>query len=93
MPACRILAARDVAAERRRAAALDRAHHLQLFQARMAAIGFAPSGPVVAQDVGDLQSAPRHGRRYGVVERFRRAGFRRDSGLSILAIIPVATRV
>jgi len=33
MAARRVLAARDVAAERRRAAALDRAHHLQLIEA------------------------------------------------------------
>src|SRR5208282_2409412 len=33
----RVLAARDVPAERRRAAALDRTHHLQLIEAHMVA--------------------------------------------------------
>ena len=101
MAARRVLAARDVAAERRRAAALDRAHHLQLIEARMAAVGLAPSGTVVAEDVRDLQNGLNHDRR-----RYRAGGFsasrvarlwrgvlRRASGLSILAIIPVATRV
>ena len=36
MAARLVLAARDMAAERRRAAALDRAHHLQLVEAHMA---------------------------------------------------------
>ena len=46
-----VLATRNVPAERRRAAALDRRHHLQLAEAHMASIGFTPSGPVVAEDV------------------------------------------
>ena len=101
MAARRVLAARDMPAERRRAAALDRAHHLQLIEAHMIAVGLAPSGPVVAEDVRDLQSWPNHDRRrYRAggfsVSRFAclwRGGLRRASGLSILAIIPVATRV
>ena len=94
MAARRVLAARDMPAERRRAAALDRAHHLQLIEAHMVAVGLAPSGTVVAEDVRDLQSWPSHERRlYCAVERFRRGGLRRASGLSILAMIPVATRV
>src|SRR5262245_15239596 len=44
-----------------RAAALDGAHHLQLGEAHMAAVGVTPGGPVVAEDVRDLQSWPRHG--------------------------------
>ena len=60
MAARRILAARDMAAERRRAAALDRTHHLQLIEAHMAAVGLAPSGAVVAEDVRDLQSWLNH---------------------------------
>ena len=39
-----VLAARDVAAESRRAAALDGAHHLHLGKAHVAAVGFTPSG-------------------------------------------------
>jgi len=56
MAARRVLAARDMASERGSAAALDRAHHLQLIEAHMAAVGRAPSGTVVAEDVRDLQS-------------------------------------
>jgi hypothetical protein len=69
----------------------------------MPAIGLSPSGTVVAENVRDLQSWSNHNRR-----RYRAGGFlvlvfrftrvwrltlRRVSGLSILAIIPVATRV
>src|SRR5262249_42460879 len=101
MAARRVLAACDVAAERRRAAALDGTHHLQLVGAHMAAVGLTPSGTVVAKDVRDLQSWSNHDRRrYGAggfsVSRFarlRRGVFRPASGLSILAIIPIATRV
>ena len=50
-----ILAARDVSAERHLAAGLDRTHHLQLLQADVAAVGFTPSGTVVAEDIRDLQ--------------------------------------
>jgi hypothetical protein len=60
MAARRILAARDMAAERRRAAALDRTHHLQLIEAHMAAVGLAPGGTVVAEDVRDLQNWSSH---------------------------------
>ncbi len=68
----------------------------------MPAVGLAPSGTVVAEDVRDLQSwSSRHNRRrYGAggssVSRFARlwrGALKRASGLSILAIIPVATRV
>jgi len=50
----RVLAACDVATERRCAAALDCAHHLQLVEAHMAAVGLTPSGTVIAEDVRDL---------------------------------------
>ena len=100
MAARRVLAACDVAAERRRATALDRIHHLQLLKAYMAAIGLTPSRAVIAENIRDLQSWSSHGRwRYGAggfsLSRFAR--LRRDalspaSGLSILAIIPIATR-
>ena len=67
----------------------------------MAAVGLTPSGTVVAEDVRDLQSWPNHDRRrYRAggfsASRFAclwRGAFRPLSGLSILAIIPVATRV
>ena len=54
--AFRVVAARNKAAERRRAAALDRAHDLQLLETDMAAVGVTPSGTVVAEDIRDLQT-------------------------------------
>ena len=47
----RALAAGEVGAERRGAGALHRADHLQLVEARMAAVGLAPCGTVLAEDV------------------------------------------
>jgi hypothetical protein len=58
-----VLAARDVPAERRRAAALDCTHHLQLVEADATAVGLTPGGAVVAEDIRDLQSRARHTRR------------------------------
>src|SRR5271168_2076167 len=101
MAACRVLATRDMPAERRCTTALDRTHHLQLAEAHMPAVGLTPSRTVVAENVRDLQSWSSHGqRRYGAgvsaLSRFarRRRGARRpSSGLSILAISPIATRL
>src|SRR5262245_48670089 len=101
MAARRVLAACDVAAERHGAAALDCTHHLELVAAHMAAVGLTPSGTVIAEDVRDLKSWSNHNRRrYGAggssvsrLARLRRGALRPSSGLSILAIIPVATRV
>src|SRR5712672_966683 len=59
----RVLAARDMAAERRRTTALDRTHHLQLIEAHMPAVGRAPGRTMVAENVRDLQSWSSHGRR------------------------------
>ena len=56
MAARRVLAARDLAAECRRATALDRTHHLQLLKAHMGAIGLTPGKAVIAEDIRDLQS-------------------------------------
>jgi hypothetical protein len=58
--ALRVLAARDIAAKRRRAADLDGTHHLQLCVADVAAIGITPSGAEVAEDIGDLESGTLH---------------------------------
>ena len=56
MAALRVLAARDVATERRGAAGLDGAHDLQLCVAHVAAIGITPSGTEVVEDICDLES-------------------------------------
>src|ERR1019366_1702563 len=58
-----VLTAHDMAAESDRAAALDRRHHLQLAEADVACISFTPSGPVVAEDIRDLQNWTGHQRR------------------------------
>ena len=50
-----VLAARDMATERCRAAVLDRRHHLELAEAHMAGIGPAPWRAVAAEDVRDLR--------------------------------------
>jgi len=52
-----------MAAKRRRAAALDRRHHLQLLEADMAGMGLAPCRTTVAEDIRNLQSRARHARR------------------------------
>src|ERR1700747_2461641 len=66
MATSRVLAACDMAAERRRATALDRTHDLQLLEAHMGAVGLSPRRAVIAEDVRDLQSKSNHGRRrYG----------------------------
>ena len=58
-----VLTARDMAAERRGAAALDRRHHLELAEADMAGIGTAPCRAMVAEDIRNLQRRARHARR------------------------------
>src|SRR6185436_8667264 len=60
MATCFAFAARNVPSERRRAAALDGRHHLQLPEAHVAAIGLTPSGAVVAEDIRNLQSWTGH---------------------------------
>jgi len=51
-----VLAARNMPTERRRAAALDRRHHLQLVEAHVPTIGLTPCGAVVAENIRDLQT-------------------------------------
>src|SRR6202030_3603260 len=102
MAARRVLAARDMPAERSRATALDRTHHLQLLEAHMPAVGLAPSRTVIAENVRELRSWSSHGRRrYDAggsgssasrLARLRRGALGPSRGLLILAIIPVATR-
>src|ERR1700756_1052694 len=94
------LAACDMPAERRRATALDRTHHLQLLEAHMGAFGPAPGRAVIAEDVRALQIWSSHGRRrYGAggfflsrFARLRRGGLRPSRGLSIFALLSVAPR-
>ena len=57
-----VLAARNMAAKRRRAAALDRRHDLHLAEVDVAGVGFTPRRPVVAEDVRDLQRWTGHAR-------------------------------
>jgi len=52
------LAAFDMAAQRRRSAALDRRHDLELAEAHMAGVGGTPSRPAVAEDVPHLDRQP-----------------------------------
>src|SRR6266851_102746 len=75
--ASRVLAACDMPAERRRATALDRTHHLQLLEAHMPAVGLAPGRTVIAENVRDFQSWSSHGRRrYGAAGSGPPGGFR-----------------
>jgi hypothetical protein len=50
-----VFASSDMAAERRGAAALDGAHHLELAEAQMAGIGSPPGSAMVAENIRDLQ--------------------------------------
>ena len=88
-----VLAARNMAAERRGAAALDGRHHFQLAKAHVAAVGVTPSGTVVAEDIRNLQSWTGHAPATcrGFLPRLRGA-LSRSSGLSIEVMSPVATR-
>jgi hypothetical protein len=58
-----LLAALDMSAASRRAAALDGRHDLQLAEAHMAGVGAAPCRPVGAEDIRDLERRTRHGGR------------------------------
>jgi hypothetical protein len=55
MAARLVLAARDMAAEHRRAAVLDRRHHLELAEAHMASVCLAPRRSMAAENVRHLQ--------------------------------------
>ena len=56
-----VIAARHMAAERRRAAALDGAHHLHLVEADVTDVGAPPRRSVVAEDIRDLKGRTGHG--------------------------------
>ena len=55
MAAVVVLAARDMPAERCRAAVLNRRHHLELAEADMAGVGLAPRRSMAAEDIRNLQ--------------------------------------
>jgi len=61
-----VLAALDMAAEGGCAASLDGRHDLELAEADMAGMGRAPSGPVSAEDVGDLERGTHGGQPPGL---------------------------
>jgi hypothetical protein len=52
------LAAFDMTAQRRRSAALDRRHDLELPEAHVAGVGLTPSRPAAAEDVRHLDRRP-----------------------------------
>jgi hypothetical protein len=60
---CAVFTARNMAAERCRAAALDRRHHLELAEAHMTGVGVTPRRSVVAENIRDLEPWTRHARR------------------------------
>src|ERR1035438_8626440 len=62
MAARRVLATRDMPAERRGTTALDCTHHLQLPKTHMPAVGLTPGRAVIAEDIRDLESWSSHGR-------------------------------
>src|SRR5712672_2235112 len=89
-----VLAARDVSAEGCRTAVLDGAHHLELEQADVTAVGMTPRGPVVAENVRDLQSWTGHGARYaGGSSFFGTSGVSLSSGLMTSRMMLAATWV
>ena len=63
VPARRVGAARNVSAEGRRAAALDRAHYLHLHMGEVTLVGTTPGGAVIAKNIRDLQNWTDHSRR------------------------------
>ncbi len=55
-----VLTGRHVTAKHRRAATLNRRHHLQLVEAQMARIVLSPSMPVGTENIRDLQVLSGH---------------------------------
>src|SRR6516165_3735623 len=53
-----VFAAFDMTAQRRRSAAFDRRHDLELAEAHMAGMGRTPSRPAMAEDVRHLDRRP-----------------------------------
>jgi hypothetical protein len=57
-----VLAGRDMATERGGSATLDGGHDFQLTEAQVAGIGSTPGGPVVTEDIRDLEPSSGHAR-------------------------------
>ena len=55
-----VLTTRNMAAERRCAATLDRTHDFELAEAHMAGIGLTPRRSEVAEDIRDFESGTDH---------------------------------
>jgi len=53
-----VLTALDMPAQRRRSAALDRRHDLELAEAHMAGMGRTPGRPAAAEDIRHLDRWP-----------------------------------
>src|SRR5258708_40319995 len=88
-----------MAAEHRRAAALDGRHHRHLVEADVSGIGATPRRPVVAEDVRALQRWTGHaagcyagGWSFRLFLGFLRGSDNRSRGLSMAAIMPEAAR-
>src|SRR4029077_12788355 len=82
-----VFAARDMPAEGRRAAALDRRHCLQLAEAHVAGVGLAPRRSVVAEDIRDLQNRTPHDRR-GLCGRLVTSGLQRGQTIQRAHDVP-----
>ena len=82
-----VLAARDMPAESRRAAAFDRRHHLQLPEAHMAGVGLAPRRSVVAEDIRDFQNRTPHDRQ-GLCGRLGASGLQRGQAIQRAHDVP-----
>ena len=95
-----VLATRDMTSERHRTTALDGRHHLDLVEADVSGIGFAPRRPW-SRKISATSNAGRDtaaggyagGGSFRLFLDFLRGWDSRSSGLSMPAIMPVATRV
>ncbi len=88
-----VLASRHMSAERRRVAALDRRHGLELAEARVPRPGLAPGRTPGAEDIRDLQSFPGHdaagsgGRQGSRAELLQRALDRAQGGAGDTGVV------
>jgi len=85
-----VLAALDMAAERGRAAGLDRRHHLELDQAHVAGMCRAPGWSMNAKDICDLERRSHPDQPPGSLPSISSRRF--SSGLVTARIVLVATR-